>query len=144
MELRRYLWAPRFGCRGIQSVTPLRHALVLHGTGVGGGSLVYANVLIEPDARVFRRAGVGTRRLGGATSPPLHRDARRMLGAVPCPALGRTDELLRDVVRKMRGTDEHRVHDVGVYFGEAGVERDDPYFGGEGPRAPGARAAARA
>ncbi len=132
MELRRYLWAPRFGCRGIQSVTPLRHALVLHGTGVGGGSLVYANVLIEPDARVFRRPEWGPGDWGERLRPH-YREARRMLGAVPCPALGRTDELLRDVVREMRGTDEHRVHDVGVYFGAPGVERDDPYFGGEGP-----------
>jgi len=132
MELRRYLWAPRLGCRGIQSVTPLRHALVLHGTGVGGGSLVYANVLIQPDAQVFRRPEWGA----GDWEERLrhhYREARRMLGAVPCPALGRTDELLRDIVHGMRGTDEHRVHDVGVFFGAAGVERADPYFGGEGP-----------
>jgi len=132
MQLRRYLWAPRLGCRGIQSVTPLRHALVLHGTGVGGGSLVYANVLIRPDGEVFRRPEWGPgdweERLR-----PHYREARRMLGAVPCPEVGRTDELLRDIVREIRGTDEHRVHDVAVFFGAAGVEQADPYFGGEGP-----------
>ncbi|MEK8109365.1 FAD-dependent oxidoreductase [Micromonospora sp. M12] len=53
---RRFLWAPRLGCYGIQRLTLLRPAdrrsgggvLVLSGAGVGGGSLVYANTLYEP------------------------------------------------------------------------------------------------
>jgi cholesterol oxidase len=130
--LRRYLWWPRLGCHGIQAVTPLRHVFVLHGTGVGGGSLVYANVLIQPDAEVFRRPEWG----GGGWEErmrPHYREARRMLGAVPAPALGRTDVLLREVVREMRGKDTHRVHDVGVFLGAPGEEVPDPYFHGRGP-----------
>jgi len=135
--LRRYLWLPRLGCHGIQAITPLRHAFVLHGTGVGGGSLVYANVLIEPDAEVFRRPEWGSdgweERLR-----PHYREARRMLGATPAPALGRTDTLLREVVAGMRGgEDTHRVHDVGVFLGTPGEEVPDPYFRGRGPRRTG-------
>ena len=33
---------------------------------------------------------------------------------------------------------------VGVFFGEPGVEVDDPYFGGAGPRVPAASSAASA
>ena len=44
-RLRRFLWAPMLGLRGIQRITLLRTLVVLSGVGVGGGSLVYANVL---------------------------------------------------------------------------------------------------
>ena len=47
-NLRKFLWFPRLGMRGIQRLTLLRDVLVLTGAGVGGGSLVYANVLSEP------------------------------------------------------------------------------------------------
>lgn len=130
--LPRYLWLPRLGCHGFQAITPLRHVLVLHGTGVGGGSLVYANVLIEPDPEVFRHAEWCAADFGDGLRAH-YREARRMLGAVRCPTLGRTDVLLHDVVRELRGEDTHRVHDVGVHFGTPGVEEPDPYFGGRGP-----------
>ena len=47
-DIRRYLYAPRFGLHGIQRLTLLHDVLVLSGAGVGGGSLVYANTLYEP------------------------------------------------------------------------------------------------
>src|SRR5207253_2412930 len=46
-RLRRFLFMPRLGLRGIQRITLLRDVLVLSGAGVGGGSLVYAGVLYE-------------------------------------------------------------------------------------------------
>ena len=49
----KYLWAPRLGCFGIQNITLLKGVMVLHGSGVGGGSLVYANTLMRPKASVF-------------------------------------------------------------------------------------------
>ena len=47
-DLKRFLWAPALGLRGIQRLTLLKDVLVLSGAGVGGGSLVYANTLYEP------------------------------------------------------------------------------------------------
>ncbi len=89
-RLRRFLWAPRLGCYGLQRITLLRAAsrrpgragevgsqagasvLVLSGAGVGGGSLVYANTLYEPLVRLLRRSAVaGDHRLAGRTGPPL-------------------------------------------------------------------------
>lgn len=131
-SLRKYLWLPLLGLHGIQVVTFLRHALVLHGRGVGGGSLVYANTLIEPDADVFDRPewpGVKWReRLS-----PYYREARRMLGATRCDGVGRTDEVLSEVVDEMGLAGGPVAHDVGVFFGEPGVAVTDPYFDGEGP-----------
>src|SRR5262252_9658896 len=52
----KYLWAPRVRCFGIQNITLLKGVMVLHGAGVGGGSLVYANTLMRPDDAVFEDA----------------------------------------------------------------------------------------
>jgi choline dehydrogenase-like flavoprotein len=42
---RRYLRAPAIGLRGILRMTPFKDVFVLSGSGVGGGSLVYANTM---------------------------------------------------------------------------------------------------
>jgi cholesterol oxidase len=123
-NLRRYLWAPRLGLRGIQRVTLLRDVLVLSGAGVGGGSLVYANVLHEPRERPW---------LGGDELDPHYATARRMLGSTRVPWDTPADEVLRRVAARMGVADTFRRADVGVFFGEPGVEVADPYFGGAGP-----------
>ncbi|MFQ5538229.1 MAG: GMC oxidoreductase [Gemmatimonadota bacterium] len=130
--LRRYLWMPALGMHGIQVLTPFRHALVLHGRGVGGGSLVYANTLVRPEEEVLAGPEWGGEDWSTRLAPHYD-EALRILGGVPCPGLGRTDRVLQDVLRDMPGRPELRPHTVGVFFGEAGVEVPDPYFGGEGP-----------
>ena len=47
-DVRRYLWAPKLGCYGVQRIHRLRDVMILAGAGVGGGSLNYANTLYEP------------------------------------------------------------------------------------------------
>ena len=131
-SLKKYLWAPRLGLHGIQVLTFLRHVLVLHGRGVGGGSLVYANTLVEPDESAFEQPGWGGDGWR-ARLAPHYAEARRMLGAVRCPDIGEMDEMLREVARELHGEDTHRVHDVGVFFGAADVEVADPFFQGQGP-----------
>src|SRR5687767_14444594 len=44
-QMRRYYWMPRLGMRGIFRVTAFRDILIVSGSGVGGGSLGYANTL---------------------------------------------------------------------------------------------------
>jgi cholesterol oxidase len=39
-DARRFLWAPKLGCLGIQRIHLLRNVIILAGAGVGGGSLV--------------------------------------------------------------------------------------------------------
>src|ERR1035437_8938561 len=53
-QFRKYLWAPLLRCFGIQRITLLKKLMILHGVGVGGGSLVYANTLMRPEESVFR------------------------------------------------------------------------------------------
>src|SRR5438128_5317692 len=45
MDVRNFLWAPKLGCTGIQRIHMLPDVIVLAGSGVGGGSLNYANTL---------------------------------------------------------------------------------------------------
>jgi cholesterol oxidase len=131
-SLKDYLWLPRLGFHGIQVLSFFRHVAVLHGRGVGGGSLVYANTLVRPEAEVLRGADWGGQDWN-ARLDPHYDEARRMLGATPSPGVGRADELLRDIGRELGGEDAFRVHDLSVWFGEPGVEVPDPYFGGAGP-----------
>lgn len=42
-HLRKWLWMPMLRCFGIMKISIFRHIAILSGTGVGGGSLVYAN-----------------------------------------------------------------------------------------------------
>src|SRR6187401_2961738 len=41
-DLRRYMWLPLLGFRGLFNMSFFRHVTILSGVGVGGGSLVYA------------------------------------------------------------------------------------------------------
>jgi cholesterol oxidase len=121
-------------------VTLLHDVDVLHGAGVGGGSLVYANTLLVPPDRVFR----DPRWPGGADwrerLAPHYATARRMLGAVASPRTFAADELLREVVEAETGRGATFAPvDVGVFLGEPGVTVPDPYFGGEGPPRTGCR-----
>ncbi|MEU4566794.1 GMC family oxidoreductase [Micromonospora sp. NPDC023956] len=144
-RLRRFLWAPRLGCYGIQRISLLRAAdrkagggvLVLSGAGVGGGSLVYANTLYEPldafyDDPQWRDITDWRAELAG------HYDqAKRMLGVTTYPVETGADRVMRAVAARM-GVG-HTVHPtpVGVHIGRPGERVADPYFGGAGPERTG-------
>jgi cholesterol oxidase len=135
-DLRKHLWRPAQGLYGILQLTVLRDVFILHGCGVGGGSLVYANTLLVPPAEAFRDAqwvGQDWQQALG----PHYETALRMLGAIPSEVLVETDRMLKKVADDMgRGHTFHRAT-VGVYFGENGVKVPDPFFGGEGPERTG-------
>lgn len=137
-NVRKYLWAPALGFHGIQKMTVLEHVIVLHGVGVGGGSLVYANTLVTPPEGVFRDARWPRGTDWQQALAPHYATARRMLGATTAPRVFPADEMLRDIVQEETGRGAtFRRHEVGVYFGEPGVASPDPFFGGEGPERAG-------
>ncbi|MFG2018691.1 FAD-dependent oxidoreductase [Actinomadura geliboluensis] len=137
-RLRKYVWAPRLGMRGIQRVHLVggkAGVLVLAGAGVGGGSLVYANTLYVPPEPFFK-----DRQWGHITDwqdelNPYYDQARRMLGVTVNPLVTPADEAMKRVAERMGVGDTYHPTPVGVFFGEKGGEdADDPYFGGAGPR----------
>ena len=44
-NLRRFMWAPALGLRGILRLTPFKDVFIASGSAVGGGSVVYACTL---------------------------------------------------------------------------------------------------
>ncbi|MFL6079807.1 MAG: FAD-dependent oxidoreductase [Ornithinibacter sp.] len=133
-DLRRFLWAPRLGCFGIQRIHRLPDVTILCGAGVGGGSLVYANTLYEPNEAFYddpqwRDVADWRRELA-----PYYALARRMLGVVRNPTTTPADEAMRTVAEQMGVGHTFTLTPVGVFFGDrAGETVPDPFFGGTGP-----------
>src|SRR5512143_230383 len=76
----KYLWAPALRCFGILQITVFKDLFVLHGSGVGGGSLGYANVLMQPDDKLFSAPAWSHLADWKAILLPHYNTARRMLG----------------------------------------------------------------
>ena len=135
-NMRRYLWAPALRCFGILQISPFRDVWVLHGAGVGGGSLGYANVLMEPSDALFDAPAWRHLADWKAVLAPHFATARRMLGVTPNPREWPADRVLRSIAEEMAMGHTFAPTTVGVFFGEPareGEEVPDPYFGGAGP-----------
>jgi cholesterol oxidase len=138
-DLKRWMWLPALGLKGLFKMTFLDHITALSGVGVGGGSLVYGNTLPVPKDAFFEADS--WRELADWKNElrPHYDTVGRMLGAVPNPHFTDTDEVLRQVAKEY-GREEHfGPNEVAVYFGESQVTVDDPYFDGEGPARTGCR-----
>jgi cholesterol oxidase len=133
----KYLWRPALGMYGILQMTLVKDAFFLHGAGVGGGSLVYANTLLVPPDEAFEDArwvGLDWK----AALAPHYATAKAMLGVVESPVIVETDRMLKEVAEEMGRGHTWKKADVGVFFGdEPGKTVPDPFFGGEGPERTG-------
>ncbi|WP_153505226.1 GMC oxidoreductase [Cumulibacter manganitolerans] len=136
-QARRFLWAPRLGCYGIQRIHALDNVLILAGAGVGGGSLVYANTLYEPLEAFYRDPQWAHITDWKAELAPYYDQAKRMLGVVRYARMTPADERMKEVADELGVGDTFQQAPVGVFFGGPGVGpgelADDPYFGGAGP-----------
>ena len=132
----RYLWAPALRCFGVLQISPFKDVLVLHGSGVGGGSLGYANVLMQPTDELFANPSWKHLADWKTILLPHYDTARHMLGVTTNPCQWPADQVLLDISRELKTELTFRPTSVGTFFGEPGKEGQevpDPYFGGEGP-----------
>lgn len=129
----KYLWVPAIRAHGILQIAVLKGVMVLHGAGVGGGSLGYANVLEIPADETFATPAWNQPMKWGDVLHPHYETAKRMLGAARNPKQWKADLVLKQIAEERGMGHTFRATDVGAYFGEAGVEVPDPFFGGEGP-----------
>ncbi|MFF2060110.1 GMC oxidoreductase [Rhodococcus qingshengii] len=129
-QLRRFLWMPRLGMKGILRLTPFKDMFILSGSGVGGGSLVYAQTLY----RATSKFEGDWRKVSGdaADLDEYYTEAERMLGVVQYPHRTVGDDVMSEVAKDM-GAGESTPTPVGVFFGKPGVTVEDPYFDGAGP-----------
>lgn len=132
-DVRRWLWKPELGFRGIFQMSFFEHVTVLHGVGVGGGSLVYANTLPLPKDDFFEKGSWAGLADWKKDLGRHYATARTMLGAAPNPSLTRGDKILKEIADETGRGDHWEPTHVAVFFGEPGKEVPDPYFGGEGP-----------
>ncbi len=134
------LWFPRLGMRGIQRLSLLPDVMALSGVGVGGGSLVYANTHYEPHDRFYVDPQWADVTDWKAELAPHYETARRMLGVVPNPLDTPADRVIREIAVRAGVSETYQPTPVAVFFGDAGVEVEDPYFEGTGPRRSGCTA----
>ncbi|MCU1594550.1 MAG: choD [Frankiales bacterium] len=136
-DLRAFLWMPKLGLTGMQRITVLKDVVILSGAGVGGGSLVYANTLYTPPPAFFQDAQWAHITDWQAELAPHYEQAQRMLGVTENPTTTPSDVVMQKVAADMGVGHTYHPTPVGVYFGKPGVEVEDPYFGGAGPKRTG-------
>jgi cholesterol oxidase len=130
---RKYFYSPKLGMRGVLRMSFFKDVFVVSGSGVGGGSLGYANTLYRARPSFFEDpqwAGMGNWELALAS----HYDtAERMLGVTEYEGMGPADLLLKEYGEEIGVGDTFTNTRVGVFFDQPGKRVPDPYFGGEGP-----------
>jgi cholesterol oxidase len=132
-NLRRYLWAPRLKCFGVQRIHRLPDVVLLAGAGVGGGSLNYANTLYVPPKAFFQDPQWAHIADWQAELAPHYETASRMLGVVTNPCEGPVEQIMRKTADDLGVGESFIKTPVAVFFGEPGVRVPDPFFAGAGP-----------
>jgi cholesterol oxidase len=135
--IRKFLWLPTMRCFGIMQFSFFRNILALHGDGVGGGSLMYGNVLMRPDDVIFNHPTWSHLQDWKTVLAPHYDTAERMLGVTPNTRQWPADAILKDIAGEMGVQSTFGPTRVGVFFGglqdTEGQEIQDPYFNGHGP-----------
>jgi cholesterol oxidase len=136
-DSRRYFWAPRVGMKGIFRLSLFKDIAVVSGSGVGGGSLGYANTLYVPPSPFFEDPQWADLEDWERTLAPHYETAQRMLGVVVHDKDDPADQLLRELGEELGVADTYRKTPIGVYLDNPGQTVPDPYFEGAGPERTG-------
>lgn len=139
-DIRRLFWWPALRLYGFFAQTIYRHVGIVSGVGVGGGSLVYAAVLLEPRREFFADpawAGLGVD--WRAELAPRYTTAARMLGCTVETHYGQMDRYLQQAAAAMGAAETFGPPPLGIYFGTPRETRPDPFFDGCGPARTGCR-----
>jgi len=131
-NIKKYLWLPAFGFLGFQKLNLFKHAFILSGAGVGGGSLVYANTLMIPHDEFFKNKQWEAFNDWKKELQPFYEKAGFMLGRTKFVNQNTEDKILREVAKDLGKEDSFDNVYVAVYFNEDETPCD-PYFNDEGP-----------
>lgn len=129
----KYLWLPGLRCFGIQGLNFFKDIWILNGSGVGGGSLVYASTHIKPTKTFFEAEEWRDLADWEAELEPFYEIADRMLGTAENPKFWPADHQLHEIAKELGKDDSFRPTPVGIFFGEPGQTVPDPFFEGQGP-----------
>jgi cholesterol oxidase len=131
-NLPKYLWWPLFRLFGFQQLSFYRDASILSGTGVGGGSLVYANTLYIPPDEFFQNGPWARYGDWKKILQPFYEKASFMLGRKKFTSHHIEDQILKEVSADMGCQLTYDTVFVGVNLDGTETE-SDPYFNGYGP-----------
>lgn len=136
-QVSRYYWMPLLKLKGIFRITLFKDVFIGSGSGVGGGSLGYANTLYRAMPEFTKNpqwAGLAD----WDEELAVHYDtAEKMLGVVQYDQDGASDVLLKEYADENGFGDTYSRTNVGVFLGTPGKTVPDPYFGGDGPERTG-------
>ncbi len=138
-HLRKWLWLPTLRFFGIMKMGIFRHIVAISGTGVGGGSLVYANTLPIPKKAFYTSGSWAGLDDWQTVLKPHYKTALKMLGAAKNPRLFDGDIALKQLAKDLGRADQFEHPQVSVYFGQEGKTVEDPYFSGKGPNRTGCK-----
>ncbi len=133
----KYLWLPAARCFGIMGINFLDDLMILNGSGVGGGSLVYASTHIEPGEKFYEAPEWVNLADWRSELMPHFRMANRMLGVRENPLFWPADYRLQEIANELGQGHTFKPTPVAIFFGDPGETVPDPFFGGEGPERAG-------
>ncbi len=137
-DVRRLNWLPALGYTGYFSQDFFRHVTLVRGIGVGGGSIVYAAVLLRPPEAFYGDPAWSRLGIDWKIELAAHYDtAEAMLGVTVNPHSGTQDDYLRRTAEHMGAGATFGPTPNGIYFGDPEVTAPDPYFNGAGPHRAG-------
>ncbi|HPE13159.1 MAG: GMC family oxidoreductase [Actinobacteria bacterium] len=114
---RALLWEPALGLHGYFRQTLLRHLTIVGGVGVGGGSIVYAAVMLKPKdyaGRGWTAAGIDW----ATELEPHFAEAARMLGRERNPQRGIQDQWLQAAAEHMGVGETYGATYQGISFAD--------------------------
>ena len=139
-SLNAYLWQPEVGLRGFFWQRIFRHAAVIGASAVGGGSVVWAGVLLQPGERFYAQPAMQSLGIDWAGElAPHYATAARMLGRVVTAHRGVMDDHLRATAENLGAGESYGPVPLAIHFGRPGKTEDDPFFDGEGPERTGCK-----
>jgi cholesterol oxidase len=140
-DLRAYLWGP--GTNGFFWQRLFRHMGIIGASAVGGGSIVWGAVLLEPKPAFFADPAWPQNDIPWQEELKDHyATAARMLGVTETPAsvTGLQDDHLEAAARELGAHDTFGRVPAAIYYGDGpGITREDPFFDGAGPARTGCR-----
>ena len=133
-SLAQLAWLPALGRAGYFYQRFFEHVDVVGGVGVGGGSIVFASVLLEPHDSFYRdpawtQLGIDWK----SELAPHYESAKAMLQPALNPYRGPIDHHMHQVASELGAAASFASTPNGIWWGEPGRTVDDPFFGGRGP-----------
>ena len=111
-----YLWMPALRCFGPQGLNFFKDIWLLNGSGVGGGSLIYASTHRIPPRRFFRAGEWAGLADWEAELMPHYHTANRMLGTADNPCLWPADHTLKAIADDLGQGHTFETTGVGIYL----------------------------